>query len=403
MKGLYLSNIDPQESIGYKQKIWGQIQGFCQLGCNMAFLGFNAASEIILAEFAPPPPGAIAPAPPPEHPLTTASRNLIARRYSLLKAALAYLDRHRPDFLYLRYPRSEPLYLAFLALLRLRFPKLLILSEYPTFPYDKEYEGPISRKDQLVFALDRTTRAFLRYGIDRAIAVNYAEPIFGVPTVAIDNGVTVANYTPIPQAPPLTPQGLQFIGVANVNPWHGYDRLLWGLGEYYRQPSPSPSPTPPVPITLHIVGAKGPYLQELQTLAETQGVSDRVLFHPAQQGNALDFLFAQCHLAIGVLGAHRKDLTVLSPLKSREYCARGIPFIFSHTDPDFPASFPYALPCPNEPIALPIAPLVDFIHQIHTDPAYPTQMRQYALTHLDWAIKLQPVITALHNLKQARR
>jgi hypothetical protein len=29
-------------------------------------------------------------------------------------------------------------------------------------------------------------------------------------------------------------------------------------------------------------------------------------------------------------------------------------------------------------------------------------MRQYALTHLDWAIKLQPVITTLQNLKPAR-
>ena len=387
MKGLYLSNIDPQQSIGYMSKILGQVQGFRQLGYEVDLICFNQNSEVILTrchqQAAPFLESNV---------LARGNSNLLIRRLSLLRAAIKHISATRPRFLYLRYPRSEPLYVYFLAKIRQQFPNLIILSEFPTYPYDKEYEGNLKLKDRLVFFLDKMTRQYLKNFIHRVIAINYNQHIFGINTISIDNGINISDYRPTNNLlASLDP--IQIIGVANVSPWHGYDRLIRGLGKYYRQSS-----GPHRKIIFHIVGAQVPYLNELVMLVSQEEIADYVIFHKPTQGKALDSLFIDCHLAIGVLGGHRKGLNVMSPLKNREYCARGIPFIFSHADPDFSESFQYGLHVSNDESLIDIDKLIGFIRQLRNEVDVAAKMRNYAYQFLDWSVKLEPV----HNYIDAQ-
>ena len=386
MKGLYVTNIDPQISIGYLPKIFGQVKGFSQLGFDMYLICFNDQSQVVYmhcqkgtAEL---------------HELKALKQqpnNMLSRRWSLLKSTIQHIFDTNPDFLYLRYPRSEPLYLYFLWRIRKRFPKLLILSEFPTFPYDKEYSGAFTSKDKTVFFLDNITRRYLKYFIDRTIAINYEKTIFGIKTISIDNGINPQDYQPMPDVPALL-ETINIIGVANVNPWHGYDRLIRGLGNYYRE-----SNRPDYKVIFHIVGAQGVYLSNLIALVDQENVNHAVVFHKPKQGEELDNLFLDCHLALGVLGGHRKGLEIMSPLKNREYCARGIPFIFSHFDPDFSIEFEYCLQLKADEIPLDVEQIIYFLISVSNKNNVIYNMRNYACKNLNWSTKLMPVYEYLNS------
>jgi glycosyltransferase involved in cell wall biosynthesis len=383
MRGLYLSNIDPQQSIGYMPKILGQAMGFSKWRYDMEVMTFSSDAEIILSTYQ-------ANQIPVSKALGNAGKNLLLRRYRLLRSALKHIVLTKPQFLYLRYPRSEPLYLYFLFRLRVQFPNLIILAEFPTFPYDPEYKDTTNLKDKLVFALDKLTRNYLKYFVSRIVSINYDFPILGISTISIDNGVDVKNFPLLSTEAGLKGENFRMIGVANVEPWHGYDRILRGLGQYYRQSERSDCT-----VTFHIVGAKSPYKDSLTQLIEKEGIAHAVTFHPPTEGKVLDDLFDNCHLAIGVLGGHRKGLEVMSPLKNREYCARGIPFVFSHVDPDFSESFNYGFQVTSGENPLDIEKLINFTNQLANESNVSVKMRNYAYEALDWSVKLKPVTAYL--------
>lgn len=380
MHGLYLSNLDPRKSIGYKSKIVGQINGFCRLGCEMDLIVFNETDQIVLTSYKK------------DLDFTSsirkisaiAGKNLFTRRYKLFKVAIEHIRVCNPKFIYLRYPRSEPLYLFFLFRLKTQFPRLLILCEYPTYPYDQEYNTSIFTKDKIVFFLDKLTRNYLNYFVHQVVSINYSSSIFGIPTISIDNGVDIQSF-PATCNSNISSE-INMICVANVSSWHGYDRVLRGLGQYYKYPQSSDCR-----ITFHIVGVQDPYMSILKKLVDEQAVAHAVTFYPPMQGKPLDDLFHHCHLAIGVLGGHRKGLEVMSPLKNREYCARGIPFVLGHIDPDFPQSFQYSLQVNSDETPIDIRNIVEFIRGLSNESDIASKMRAYAYETLDWSVKLEPV------------
>ena len=205
------------------------------------------------------------------------------------------------------------------------------------------------------------------------------------PHVTIGNGFDVASV-PIRQLPAYNGD-LHLLCVANVNRWHGLDRLFQGLAAYNETPK----------VILHIAG-DGAELPHLQKLAGDIGITDRVVFHGFTTGKALDALFDQCHIAVGSLGIHRIGLKEASILKAREYCARGIPFIYGIPDPDFPADFPYILHLPTDESPINIEQILTFAQEVCADPDHLQKMRHYAEEHLDWSVKVEKLKNFLETL-----
>ena len=74
-------------------------------------------------------------------------------------------------------------------------------------------------------------------------------------------------------------------------------------------------------------------------------MNKHVMFHGVKTGLALDEIYNQCDIGIEVLGGHRKGIALSSSLKSREYAAKGLPFVTScyidvFDDMDFVLKFP---------------------------------------------------------------
>jgi hypothetical protein len=197
-----------------------------------------------------------------------------------------------------------------------------------------------------------------------------------IPHITIGNGFDVQSV-PERQAPLFSGTELDLLFVAHIGAWHGLDRLLKGMSDYRGL----------VKIHLYIAG-DGEVLSRLKVMVRDLGIQDQVFFVGFTSGKDLDSLFNHCHIAVGSLGLHQLGLHEASTLKLREYCSRGIPFIYECADPDFPEDFPYSYIIPSDDSQLSISTVITFISCIYEDPTHPRKMREYAQRHLEWSEKM---------------
>ncbi len=97
------------------------------------------------------------------------------------------------------------------------------------------------------------------------------------------------------------------------------------------------------------------------------------------------------HVGISAMGLHRKGIKSTTTIKAREYFARGIPFIFGHTDPDISGSataMSYCLEFKANDEAIDFEKVVSWYSVLIKDSDFPTQMRRYAEENLDYSVKM---------------
>lgn len=289
------------------------------------------------------------------------------------------------DFIYIRYQRSSPLFLYMLSRLRSKNPGLVILVELPSYPYHTE---STSIRDRFFGFVDRFSRPYLRLYVNRIVTFSRETEIFRNPTIRTDNGVDVdqINLLPIPQ----DSKTVRLIGVANLSFWHGYDRVIAGLAEYYTSERSRM-------VLFDIVGS-GQELERLQNDVNQAGLSDYVKFHGPLHGTQLDEVIRQSHIGVSSIGMHRLNVDT-SNLKSREFCARGIPFVIAYEDRDFGKDLPFVFHAPANDNPVDIESLLFFYDTLKTTyPDFPEIMRSYAENNLTWRAKMAPVITTIREL-----
>jgi glycosyltransferase involved in cell wall biosynthesis len=249
---------------------------------------------------------------------------------------------------------------------------------------------------RLGLKVDQLFRERLYRQMDAVVTFSDAERIFGQRTIRISNGV---DFDSIPlHLPPLSSEraggevALHLIGVAEVHPWHGFDRVMTGIGEYYRQKPNANSQQPNV--FFHVVGGVHPHRMktDFEPIIRQYGLQDRVIFHGQLFGEELTKVFNQCQFAIGSLGRHRSGITVIKTLKNREYATRGIPFVYSEQDSDFDHQ-PYVLKAPADESPLDIQTIIDFMDHFTMKPE---EIRK-TVEHLAWRFQMQKVIEAVKN------
>lgn len=175
--------------------------------------------------------------------------------------------------------------------------------------------------------------------------------------------------------------GLDIIFIASSqNPWHGLDRLTTSLNTHRGKPR----------ITLHVVGNIPDNQFRISSTANA-----RIRFYGKQTGQELDRIFAGSHVAFSTLGLYRKNMSEACSLKTREYTARGIPFVLGYTDPDLEAVDPeqrFFLHVRNDGSAIHIGAVIQFVKKMSEGDnprTIPEYMRRYAYTHMDWRVKVQ--------------
>ena len=257
------------------------------------------------------------------------------------------------------------------------------ITEIPTYPYDSEFKGyPLKYKIPLY--IDKLFRKALAKKMEAIVTFSNEETIFGKRTICISNGIDLDS---IPIHNPKKQNDIHLIAVAEIHYWHGFDRLVAGMGEYYKLNPDARK------VFFHVVGweddrgtTSNGYLTVKQT-AKKYNIGQYVVNHGKLFGDKLDEVFNQCVFAIGSLGRHRSGITNIKTLKNREYAARGIPFIYSETDNDFEDK-PYIIKAPADESPVNIRQIIDFID---THDVNPTEIRN-TVEHLSWRFQMEKVV-----------
>lgn len=259
-----------------------------------------------------------------------------------------------------------------------------LLLEIPTYPYDGEYHT-IKEKAQLL--TDRLFRRdFCRY-MDAIVTFSDHTQIFGRPTLCLSNGIDFHALSLHNATGHDLNREIHLVAVAEIHFWHGYDRLIHGLAEYYQN-------DPACKVYFHLAGefSGKQEAEAILTPIRRNKLEPYVILHGPLHGMELDALFNQADLAIGSLGRHRCGIFSLKALKNREYAARGLAFVCSEHDTDFDL-MPYVLRIPADESPVDIDTLLEFVRR---QPLTSMQIRS-SVAHLAWERQMQTVFNFLKN------
>ena len=258
-----------------------------------------------------------------------------------------------------------------------------VVMEIPTYPYDSEYKAQgMSRQ---IFQ-DKLFRKQLAKHLDAIVTFSDYEEIFGQRTIRISNGIDFSSVK-LKTTANDTSKELNLIGVAEIHQWHGFDRLVKGLAQYY-------SKEQEYKVKFHVVGyffsAEGEAV--FKKIISDNHMEDYVILYGKKHGEELDRIFDRCDFGIGSLGRHRVGIDKIKTLKNREYAARSIPFIYSETDSDFDNK-PYVLKAPADESPIDITEIRDFYHHLSLSPE---QIRT-SIEDLSWNNQMKQVLNALNK------
>jgi len=258
-----------------------------------------------------------------------------------------------------------------------------VVMEYPTYPYDIETKKEHYRYKPIFF-LNRIFRRFLKNRIDRIITFTNLPYIDGVRTINISNaidfrGVKVLDYKEHGDI-------FNLLGVAEVHFWHGYDRVVAGMAEYYKDPANKRE------VHFHVVGNGAEEdLAYLKDYTLRSGMERFVHFHGNKNLDELNEFFDIADFGIASLARHRTGITYIKTLKNREYAARGVPFIYSEIDEDF-EMMPYVMKAPANETPVVISEIIRFRESLNMTPE---EIRESIIGRLSWDIQMKKVVDEL--------
>ena len=302
------------------------------------------------------------------------------------RVSLGDITRHIRDegveFLYIRHDHNaSPVLIHWLR--KVKKLGVRIALEIPTYPYDAEFaQSPFVRR--LKLRIDRTFRRRMARWVDRIVTFSDDPEIFGRPTIRISNGI---DFDAVPLKTELhdITREVRLLALANIHPWHGFDRVIEGLKDYYAGPHDRV-------VRLRIVGDGMPGLiGGYARSIEAYGLGEYVEITGPRSGAALDSQFAWCDMGVASLARHRNGIESLKSLKNREYAARGIPFVYSERDSDFDG-MPYILKAPADDTPLDITALLGWLDTADRTPAH---IRTTIEGRLSWERQMQKIMTEM--------
>jgi len=371
-KGFYYTRLNDEKSanVGVLKKCKAQCKAFEDCGVRMDFLTYSGQGVKLNGAVIKP----------------MRFGNLFEDSLKFLSiwdlSLLKLVDFSAYDIIYIRYPLCHPMFMYFLARLKRMNRRVKLIVEFPTFPYYLELSSR-GYFFQGVGFIDRFCRRFLRYWVDLAVHYGMGQ-VLRLPTLNLTNGVGQVGRSKVAGKAGIRKTNI--IAIGSWNYWHGIDRLLQGLVEHKG-----------MKVNVVIIGS-GPAVLEWKKYASASQPKVDLKFLPHLSEQELGLYLKEADLAIGSLGMFRKRVFLDSSLKHRTYCAESIPFVLATEDPDFPPALPFVhyVAADNTPID--IIQLLQWLSQLRADfPNYQQEMRNYAIEHLSWNVRIKQVLKAIYD------
>lgn len=229
------------------------------------------------------------------------------------------LRRWKPDVVYARHGLVYPGFVR----TAMAFPTVIEVNsdDLPEFRLTSSWRYAYGKVSRSVLLRAAAGLVFVTHELERFPSFSS----FRKPSIVIGNGIDLAAFPMVP--PPHNDQpNLLFIGHPRT-PWHGLEHVSEIAAAF-------PS------WRVDVVGPDA---------REVAATPANMKFHGNLRPDDYLPLMHGADVAIGTLGLYRKRMEEASPLKLREYLARGIPSIIGYRDTDFPSPVRFLLQVPNRP------------------------------------------------------
>lgn len=224
------------------------------------------------------------------------------------------------DVFYIRHIGSSLAMTKFLTYYKKKYSRIEIIAEIPTVM--GKWEPGTSFVGKVKFLINKTLNYLLSFPIDRFVTFSDDSHIYWRPAICIENFVDVDS---LPVRKPKLTDKFILIGIAMMTPSHGFDRVIKGLYEYYKN-------NPSLIVEFKIIG-DGSSKRSLEELTRKLKLDKYVKFEGRKSTDQISSYINEANIAVASLAIFRKKCLKASELKIREYCARGIPFIYSAEEP----------------------------------------------------------------------
>lgn len=290
------------------------------------------------------------------------------------------IDLTNVDGLYIRYLMSDFQFIKFLK--RAKKNHIRICIEVATYPYKKELSWYSIKTIRDCFY-----KILLYKYVDLVFfmgGVGNVENIFGIRSKKICNGIDFNKYKIHNNT--IVTNTIRLIAVADFDKRHGYERILKGISEYKKNGGKRI-------IDFYMVG-EGSEKSFYEKLSINLGIDNNVHFLGRLIGKDLDLAYDSADIGVEVFGFYKNGIKCSSSLKSREYLARGLPFICGAKNDLIPEDFPYCLFFENDDSVVDIGRVVDFFDRIYDKENsfnVSSAIRNYGINNASWEKTMKPV------------
>lgn len=302
------------------------------------------------------------------------------RNTSMYIAVSKFIAKNNFDYCYIRFIPTTKMYTKMIS--EIKQTKCRIMIEIPTYPTKGELDSDKWYRKVIRKKLEKNEKRSIK-NIDLYLLLGEkANNYLGCPAINIENGVDVELFNPKHYK---KTKDLHIVFVGKVARWHGLDRVIEGIKDYYKQEVSKK-------IYFHIIGSDADgTLKMCQKLTKRYELEDYVLFEGPKYGAESDKYFDIAEVAIASLGDHRRGVNNISLLKIKEYMARGIPFVYSMNDNMIDSSWEFCLKIPSDDSPVDINQLINFVETIEWDNTT-MKMRSICRKSMGWEAQLSKAL-----------
>lgn len=210
-----------------------------------------------------------------------------------------------------------------------------------------------------------------------------AEEAFGIPAIAVENGINIGNVQ-CRRCEEVHGDPISILGIVENPRTCGYDRIFQGLMDYRLNVHRDI-------VTFDIVGDNAA-VAGLKELVKKNQLEDMVHFLGEKNSQEMANLFNTHSVAVAALGMYRAGQTYSSPTISKEYCAAGIPFIYACEEFSLDESIPFALKLVNNDSPINISLVGEFVWRCRLDRRLIQNERKFAEKYYDWRIIMKRIL-----------
>ena len=366
---IVLTNIEDC-SHGVSQKIIGQSAGFTCLGYDVYIVAYSNNGCILFNCN--------------NH--SKESYSCKVNRFNLFKYARQISEKYTFDNIYVRFPHAD---LSFISLLKhLYKKKSKIIIEVPSFPL--EY-GNLRIKRNLFYKIsDILFSRHIKKYVKKVFYVGMkTNSIFGISASRIPNGYN--NYRDFSSNKSINKNEINMICVSHIHQSHGLDRLFFSLAEYIKASKKT------LGIHITIVGG-GIEKEHIKSLIKELKIEKYVTMYNFLAGEELECLYAKANMGIGPLALYRRNSDDGSPLKTKDYFLRGIPYICSYNEIGIDENLPFIKKFPNNEQIIDFGDIIDFFNSyVDNYQTVSRNMMAYGIKVFKWENILKKVVDCFED------